>query len=172
VAAGLWPWRTDPRSLDPGCTHPSVTCVPAASERNARAAARRTGCQGAYVTCNPWADRAPQVVRDPPKNLCQRSWRKGARSAVPWGPEGQATSLSSAGVVRDKGRRMRQSQGVYSTTKLKVSYEVPLTKRSHGYDRDKLGACSTRVRQEGRDKTRRPIRASLPGEFLSATAAA
>jgi len=31
VAAGRWPWRTDPRSLDPGCTHPSVNCVPAAS---------------------------------------------------------------------------------------------------------------------------------------------
>ena len=158
MAADRWPWRTDLRSLDPGCTHPSVTCVPAASKRDARAAARRTGCQGAYVTCNPWADRTPQVVRDPPENLFQRRWRKGARSAAPWGPVGQATSLSFAGVVSDKGGRMQQSQGVYSNTKFKVSYEVPRTKRSHAYGRDKQGACSTRVRQEGRDKTRRPIR--------------
>ena len=98
------------------------------------------------------------MVRDPPENLFQRRWRKGARSAAPWGPVGQATSLSSAGVVSDKGGRMRQSQGVYSTTKFKVSYEVQRTKRSHAYGRDKQGACSTRVRQEGRDKTRRPIR--------------
>jgi len=145
VAAGRWPWRTDPRSLDPGCTHPSVTCVPAASERDARAAARLSGCQGAYVTCNPWADRAPQVVRDPTENRFQRRWRKGARSAAPCGPVGQATSLSSAGVVSDKGGRMRQSQGIYSTTTFKVSDEVQRTKRSHAYGRDKQGAFDTRA---------------------------